>query len=134
MRFAVLAILAGLLLVVPGSIQAHHSFTSFWYVDRTVEIEGIVKSLRVVNPHAELIVEVTEANGQNFDWNVTSRGTGSALVKAGWTKNTLAVGLKVKVEGNPSRKEGARALAAGKVTKPDGSEVWLGGGGGVPQG
>lgn len=132
MRFSVSVILAGLLLALAGPVQAHHSFTSFWYMDRTVEIEGVVKSLKVFNPHAELVIEVTEGNGQKSDWNITSQGTGTALVKAGWTKNTLLIGIKVKVEGHPSRKEGAKALAAGKVTKPDGSVVWLGGG--VPQG
>jgi len=67
-------------------------------------------------------------------WSITSRGSVSALRAAGWKEDTVTVGMKVKIEGNPSRKEGAKGIAAGKITKPDGSEVWFGGGGGVPQG
>jgi hypothetical protein len=32
----------------------------------------------------------------------------------------MAVGTLVKVEGHPSRTEGAKALLAGKITTPDG--------------
>ena len=57
-------ILGALLLcgvVIAGaSATAHHSFTAFWYVDREVEITGIVKSVKLVNPHSEMLVEVTE--------------------------------------------------------------------------
>jgi hypothetical protein len=122
-----------MLLMSGVTMYAHHSFNSFWYMDRTVEITGIVKSVKLVNPHANMVIEVTE-NGQKSLWSITSRGSVSALRDAGWKEDTVTIGMKVKVEGNPSRKEGAKGLAAGKITKPDGSEVWFGGGGGVPQG
>lgn len=127
-------LLTAMLLLAGIPALAHHSFTSFWYMDKTVEITGVVVSVKLVNPHPEMKIEVTEANGQKSIWNVTGRATGSGILKAGWTPETIPVGLKVKVEGAPSRKEGARALAAGKITKPDGSIVWFGGGGGIPQG
>ena len=37
------------------------------------------------------------------------------------------IGKKVKVEGNPTRREGGTAMAAGVVTFPDGKVVCLGG-------
>jgi hypothetical protein len=103
-------------------------------MDRTVEITGIVKSVKLVNPHANMTVEVTEANGEKSIWSITSRGSVSALRQAGWKEDTVTIGMQIKIEGNPSRKEGAKGLAAGKITKPDGSVVWFGGGGNVPQG
>jgi hypothetical protein len=121
-------------LMLGATVYAHHSFNSFWYMDRTVEITGIVKSVKLVNPHANMVIEVTEANGERALWSITSRGSVSALRAAGWKEDTVTPGMKVKIEGNPSRKEGAKGLAAGKITRPDGSEVWFGGGGGVPQG
>ena len=39
-----------------------------------------------------------------------------------------------KVEGNPSRTEGAKALAAGKITLPDGKTLSFGGDAAIPQG
>jgi hypothetical protein len=125
-----------LTMVVTLSVTAyaHHSFNSFWHMDKTVEITGIVKSVKLVNPHANMVIEVTDANGAKSLWSITSRGSVSALRAGGWKEDTVTIGMKVKVEGNPSRVEGAKGLAAGKITKPDGSEVWFGGGGGIPQG
>ena len=127
-------VVAGGLLVAAIPVSAHHSFNSFWYMDRIATIEGVVTEVKIVNPHPEMKVEVTEANGEKTIWNVTGRATGSGILKAGWTTDTVPVGTKVKIEGSPSRKEGAKALAAGKITKGDGSVVWFGGGGGIPQG
>ena len=132
MRFST-AIFACILLALTLPALAHHSFTNFWYMDKTVEITGIVKTVKLVNPHSEMSIEVSDGNETSV-WYITSQATGSALRNAGWTPDTLPVGMKVTIEGHPSRKEGAKALAAGKVTKPDGSVIWFGGGGNVPQG
>ena len=134
MRLWVSALLVATFLMLAVPAIAHHSFTSFWYMDKTVEITGVVKAVKLVNPHANMVIEVTEANGQKSDWSITSRGSVSALRAGGWKEDTVTIGMKVKIEGNPSRKEGAKGLAAGKITKPDGSVVWFGGGGGIPQG
>lgn len=134
MRSYISAVLAVMFLMVTVPALAHHSFTSFWYTDKTVEITGIVKSVKLVNPHANMTVEVTEANGEKAIWSITSKGSVSALRSAGWKEDTVTIGMKIKIEGNPSRKEGAKGLAAGKITRSDGSVVWFGGGGNVPQG
>jgi hypothetical protein len=127
-------VLAGILLSFSISTLAHHSFTSFWHVDKKIEVTGMVTSVKLVNPHPEIRLEVTEANGQKSVWVVTGTATGTAIIKAGWSASTVPVGTTVRVEGYPSRREGAKAVAAGKITKPDGSIVWFGGGGGIPQG
>ena len=130
MKVATLAVLIIVGLVAIPAV-AHHSFTTFWHMDQTVEITGIVRSTRIINPHGELTVEVAEANGETSLWHITSRGPAQATRRAGW-ENGLLVGETVTIEGSPSRKEGAKALAAGKVTLADGKVMWLGGGGGVP--
>ena len=128
-------IIAAVLLLANVSASAHHSFNSFWYMDRNAAIEGVVIEVKLVHPHPLMNVEVVEANGQKSIWNITGRATGSGILKAGWTAETVPVGTKVKVEGFPSRQEGAKALAAGKITKMEtGDVVWFGGGGGIPQG
>jgi len=132
MRLRLSPVLAVMALMLTVPVLAHHSFVTFWDMDRTVEITGVVKSVKLVNPHANMTVEVTEA-GQKSIWSITSRGSVSALRAGGWKEDTVPVGMTVKIEGNPSRKEGAKGLAAGKITRPDGSVVWFGGGGGIPQ-
>ena len=126
--------IAALLCVLSMPVSAHHSFNAGWYEDKTVEITGVVQSLKIIHPHGELLVEVTEPDGKKAVWYIISKGSGRVLMKSGWSSDTLPVGSKVKVQGNPSRREGAKALAAGKITKEDGTEIWFGGGGGIPVG
>ena len=134
MRMRTLTIAATLLLAT-STTSAHHSFASFWHMDRNAAIEGVVLEVKLVNPHPLMKVEVIEPNGTKSVWNITGRATGSGILKAGWTLETVPVGTKVKIEGFPSRQEGAKALAAGKITKMDsGDVVWFGGGGGIAAG
>lgn len=137
MKRRVLGVLPGILLILTVPVLAHHSFSSFWYMDKTIEITGIVKSIKVVNPHPEMLLEVTEPNGQTSTWSVTATSSGSAIRRA-WgvddALDKLPVGTKIKVEGHPSRKEGAKALAAGTITLPDGKQLPFGGTLGLPQG
>jgi hypothetical protein len=121
MRLSISILLAGLLVLLTIPAAAHHSAGNFWYTDRSVEIQGTVKSLKMVNPHPELVVEVTEGNGTKSLWRISGGGNASGMIRAGWKNGTLPVGMMVKVEGHPSRTEGARALLAGKVTRPDGT-------------
>ncbi len=123
-RCAAALTLALALSAVP--LLAHHSFNTFFDISRTVQIEGVVKSFKLVSPHSEMIVEVTDATGKVVDWRITARTGAVAARQAGW-KTEEFVGKKVKVEGNPTRREGGTAMAAGVVTFPDGKVVCLGG-------
>ena len=104
-----------MLATLTATAQAHHSFTSFFDLTKTVEISGVVKSVKLVNPHPEMIVEVTEPNG-------TGSGPSPDEPLAvdpprGWNADTVPLGMNVKVEGHPTRKEGAGNIAAGKITR-----------------
>ena len=126
MRFFLSLALVGSLLMLAVPLEAHHSASSFWHTDRIVEIEGVVKSINIVNPHPEMVVEVTDANGEKADWYISGGGNASAMIRAGWTDDTIPVGEKVKIQGQPSRREGARALLSGDVTTEDGVVVSFG--------
>jgi uncharacterized protein DUF6152 len=126
MKFADAVLLAVVLLMLAIPVSAHHSLTSFWDVDKTISITGIVKVVKLVNPHANMIVEVTDANGQKADWSITARGSVSLLRQLGWKEDTVTPGMKVTVEGSPSRNPGAHGIAAGTITRPDGSVVTFG--------
>ncbi len=115
--------------------SAHHSFTAFWFMDKMNTIEGTVVELKIVNPHPTMTVEVTNAQGQKELWTITARATATAMVKGGWTPETLPIGTRVKVEGAPSRREGTKALAAGPITRlTDGKLLSFGGTADIPAG
>lgn len=125
---------ASVVLFVTLSVPAvaHHSFNTFFSMEGTVEIEGVVKSFKLVSPHSEMMVDVTQPDGTIATWRVTARTGAVNARRAGWKPEDF-IGHTVKVEGNPARREGATAMAAGVVTFPDGKIVCLGGCPGVPE-
>ena len=120
MKISASVALAGLLLALSIPALAHHSAGNFWYTDKNVEVQGTVKSVKIINPHPEMVIVVTDASGTKSDWRITGGGNASGMIRAGWKNGTLPVGMLVKVVGHPSRTEGAKALLAGKVTTPEG--------------
>ena len=106
--------------------MAHHSFNTFFDMSKTVQIEGVVQSFWLVSPHSEMMVDVADAGGKVVTWRVTARTGAVNAKREGWNA-TEFIGKKVTVEGNPSRRAGGTAMAAGVVTFEDGRVVCLGG-------
>jgi hypothetical protein len=115
-------VLAGALLVLSVPALAHHSIPAFWYPDKTIQITGTVKEVKIINPHSIFIIEVTEANGQKTEWTGVT-ASGAAMFRAGWTSETLKIGSKVTVEGNPPRNETAKGILITSFTLPDGRKI-----------
>jgi hypothetical protein len=114
-------------------VAAHHSFNVFFDMSRTIEIEGVVTSFRLVNPHAEMLVDVPDADGNPVTWRITARTGPAEASREGWVPEDF-VGRQVTVEGNPTRREGGTAMSAGVVTfAEDGRVVCLGGCPGGPE-
>lgn len=121
-RLCISAVLAGVMLVLSIPGQAHHSLPAFWIPDKSIQITGVVKEVKIINPHSIFIIEVTEPNGQTTDWTGVT-ASGAAMFRAGWTGETLKIGSKVTVEGNPPRNEGAKGILITGFTLPDGRKI-----------
>jgi len=120
------AVVALGLMIAAVPTSAHHSFNTFFDMSRTVQIEGVVTSFRLVSPHSEMMVDVPDASGKPVTWRITARTGAVNAKREGWKAEDF-IGKKVKVEGNPTRREGGTAMAAGVVTFADGKVVCLGG-------
>jgi hypothetical protein len=125
LRFLAASAAMSAILALPAA--AHHSFNTFFDMSRTIEIEGVVTSFRLVNPHAEMLLDVADTGGEAVAWRITARTGPAAAIKEGWKPEDF-IGKRVKVEGNPTRREGGTAMSAGVVTfVDDGRVVCLGG-------
>lgn len=83
------------------SVSAHHSDSAFYIEDRTAEggavrIEGTISRARLINPHAEMWVEVVNDAGEKERW-VIVMDSWNELRRYGWTQDTIQVGDKVAV-------------------------------------
>lgn len=124
LRFLVAFAVVSAVLVVPAT--AHHAFNVFYDDTRTISIEGVVTSFRLVNPHSEMLVDVTDAAGNVVPWRILARTSATNLRRQGLQPETF-IGKKLTIEGNPTRREGGTAMTAGTLTFEDGNVVCFGG-------
>ena len=73
---------------------AHHSAAQFDFGKR-VTIEGVVKDFNVTNPHAEAVIEVSDAKGTR---DVKFEGhSASHFYRAGYTRDMVKAGDKIAI-------------------------------------
>lgn len=102
-------------------VRAHHS-VSAWF-DTTVgmvEVEGIVTDFRWQNPHVMFTLRVGEAL-----WSIETLST-SGISRWGITRDLISVGDRLRVAGNPARRESS-SLFVRNILLPTGREIVLGG-------
>ena len=141
MRAKVAVVLAvGGLVLAAVPVVAHHAFSAEFDADRPIHLEGTVTKLEWINPHAWIHLRMDKPDGTTEVWMVEG-GTPNTLFRRGLTRDTLAVGTEIVVDGYQS-KDGAGAgtdesplKANGRnITFPDGRKLFLGSSGtGAPR-
>ncbi len=74
MKVWTLAALTSLVLILPATVRAHHTQVTFYFMDVMVEVTGVVKRWALVNPHPELVLEVTEESGETKEMRIYALG------------------------------------------------------------
>jgi len=108
-------------LAISAPLLAHHNTSAKYDVKNPRTVTGTVKSFRMINPHAKLEVEVTEANGQTVLWEIES-GSPSGLYRRGWRTDDLKSGDKVTATGAPDV-NGEKSMELIKLVTPSGKEL-----------
>ncbi len=116
-----LAMMIGLASAVVAS--AHHSAVMF-DTSREIVVEGVVTDYDWRNPHVHMTLDTTGPNGEVFEQRVEV-GAPSVLSPLGLTPDSLRVGERVTVHGNPNRVDERRGMLGLYLTKADGSQLPL---------
>ena len=100
MRTASIALMIVLLISIGSTAAAHHSAAGQDFTKR-VEMEGVVKSWQIMNPHGKLVIQVTDAKGaREIELETHSRNN---VYRAGYRDGMINAGDKIKVYIAPNR-------------------------------
>ena len=131
-KLMVVAAGAALMFATAVPVVAHHAFGAEFDANRPVLLKGKIVKVELVNPHAWIHVEVAKEGGGTEVWMVEG-GTPNTLLRRGITKNTLAIGTEVVVDGYQSKDRSTRANGR-DITFADGKKLFMGSSGtGAPR-
>jgi hypothetical protein len=114
--------LVAMLAAVP--VVAHHAFSAEFDAKRPVKLRGVVTKMEWINPHSWIHIDVKDAKGQTVAWMVEG-GAPNALLRRGFTKESLPVGTEILVEGYQA-KDGSTRANGRDITLPDGKKLFVG--------
>jgi hypothetical protein len=115
----------GLMLAAVAPLRAHHAFGGEFDPNKPVLLKGTVTKVEWVNPHAWIHLEVTNADGTKEEWMVEG-GTPNTLIRRGITKDSLAFGTAIVVDGYQTRDHSLKRANGRNITYPDGRKLFLG--------
>ena len=127
MRFTVtcLAVAGALVVFTAASARAHHSFAAAFDATKPVVVTGVITEVRLVNPHSQFVLDVTDTTGKVETWRFEG-STPSSLIRSGFRPGTLKVGDKVTVTGSHARDMTQNAGAAREIVTADGRSFIVG--------
>ena len=102
------------LLSAAAPLLAHHSFAAEFDGTKRIELTGVVTKVEWTNPHVWFYINVKdEPAGKVVNW-AAEMGSPNSLMRSGWTRNTMQVGMVVTLNGSLS-KDGSNRVNTNSV-------------------
>jgi hypothetical protein len=97
------AAVLGAALVFPGVALPHHASAPHFMTERTIEFTGVVQSWRAINPHAVMMLTVTDESGSHT-WRCEADGV-AFIKRFGITGSTFKAGDRLEIKAAPGRRD-----------------------------
>ena len=123
-------LVAGILFLAAVPVWAHHAFAAEFDASKPIQLKGTVTKMEWINPHAWIHIDVKGEDGGVSPWMIEAAAPNS-LLRRGFTKNSLLIGMEILVEGFQA-KDGANRANGSIITFADGRKLFVGASAGEP--
>jgi hypothetical protein len=106
-----------------AQVYAHHSFAATYVEDKAVTIEGELVQVLFRNPHSFVHVTVKERDGSMVRYAVEWGGA-AQLGGQGVTRETLKLGDRLVISGNPGRNPSDHRVRMISLRRPSDGFGW----------
>ena len=97
----------------------HHSTAVNFNRDSIISVEGVITEYRFQNPHVQILMDVTNDDGEVEHWMVELAAK-NQFVRSGWVGDEFEAGQKITVFGWEGYRP--RSTYFQRAIMPDGSE------------
>ena len=131
LKFGMIIAAVGLLLAALP-VLAHHSFAAEFDVNKPVTLKGKFVKMDWVNPHTQIHIDVTDADGKVTTWSCEALPP-NGLYRQGWRKDSIKPGDDIEIEGFAA-KDGTASMWTRSVKTADGRRMFAGSADALPPG
>jgi len=103
---------------------AHHAFAAEFDANKPVKFKATVVKMEWINPHAWIRVDVKGQDGKVTQWMIEAAAP-NALLRRGWTKESLLAGTEINIEGFQAI-DGTNKANGSIITLTDGRKLFVG--------
>ena len=87
-----------------SALVAHHSISVNFDTTKAFDVTGIVREVKIRNPHSQIVLDVTNPDGTMKEWFIEWNDK-NAMVRRKVPFDRLKVGDRITINVNPNRTE-----------------------------